>query len=282
MSISASQTARSSSTALASHPDPPRLRPLSERILASLPGRRWAWIVAWALVPWLNAGANLLLDTGERSAIWEQSRTYVIHNYAALSLAVVITVWGAQRIARRLEAIRLETSKVLSADVREPFREMSSEAGPLLLSAGAAVAFGISALVRDGWTPGILRGATWLVLGVAFWTFLWTYGSLQLGLHRLGRERLATDAARLDPGLGLEPLGRVAFTGLWLLLAAFVPVVLTRLRLWTRPRRLGVLARVERLLDHDEIRIRPDRARSGTCVLPASPEVRGRIRVQAS
>jgi hypothetical protein len=177
----------------------------------------------------LNAGANLLLDTGERSAVWEQSRTLVILNYAALTLAVVVTLLGAEQIARRLEMIRGPISKVLEGGTREPFRELSSVAGPLLLSAGAAVAFGVSALVRDGWTPALIRGATWFILGVALWTFLWVYGSLLLGLHRLGHERLATDAVRVDPGLGLTPLGGVAFMGLWMLLAAFVPVVLTGL-----------------------------------------------------
>jgi hypothetical protein len=205
------------------------LRPLTERILAYLPGPRLVWIAVWALVPWLNAGANLLLDTGERSAVWEQSRTFVILNYAALSLAVAITLWGADRVARRLATFRATVSDVLEGDTREPFREMSSALGPLMLSAGGAVAFGVSALVRDGWTPAVIRGATWFVLGVALWTFLWVYVSLQLGLNRLGRNHPAPDAVRVDPGLGLTPLGGVAFMGLWMLLAAFVPAVLTGL-----------------------------------------------------
>jgi hypothetical protein len=71
-------------------------------------------IAVWALVPWLNAGANLLLETGARSAVWEQSRTLVLLNYAALSLAIVIALWGAERIARRLEALRTMTRNVLS------------------------------------------------------------------------------------------------------------------------------------------------------------------------
>jgi hypothetical protein len=75
----------------------------------------------------------------------------------------------------------------------------------------------------------MLRGATWFVLGIAFWTFLWTYASLQLGLDRLGRERLLPDAVHVDPGLVLRPLGGVAFMGLWMLLAWLVPVLLTGL-----------------------------------------------------
>jgi hypothetical protein len=98
------------------------LRPLTGRILGRLPGPRPLWIAVWALVPWLNAGANLLLNTDSRSAIWEQSRTLVLLNYAALSFAIVITLWGTDRIARRLETLRATTAKVLEeAMLGSPF-----------------------------------------------------------------------------------------------------------------------------------------------------------------
>jgi hypothetical protein len=205
------------------------LRPLTEHVLVRLPGPRVLWISLWALVPWLNAAANLVLDTGGTSAVWEQSRTLVVLNYAALSLAVVVTLWGSGRIARRLEALREKASRVFDGDLTERFGEMNSVAAPVLGSVSASVAFGVAAFLRDGWTSAILRGATWFVIGIAIWTFLWTYGSLLLGLHRLGRERLHPDAARVDPSLGVQPLGEVAFTGLWILLAALVPVLLTGL-----------------------------------------------------
>jgi hypothetical protein len=204
-----------------------RLRPLTERILARLPGPRALWIATWALVPWLNAGANLLLETGARSAVWEQRRALVILNYAALSLAIAITLWGAERIARRLEALR-PTSDAVEVTARGPFREMNSFVGPLVATAATAIAFGSSAFADDGWTSAILRGATWLLLGIPIWTFLWTYVVLQLGLDRLGREHLPADAA-VDPYLGLRPLGGIAFMGLWMLLAWLVPVLLTGL-----------------------------------------------------
>lgn len=188
------------------------------------------WIAVWSLLPWLNAGAQLVLDTGGTSAVWEQSRALVLLNYAALSFAIVLTLWGTDRIARRLQTLRATTSKVLhDGDASEPFRGVNSVIGPLLASAATSIAFAISAFVRDGWTSALLRGATWFVLGIALWTFLWTYASLQLGLDRLGRERLLPDAGRVDPGLGLRPLGDVAFMGLWMLLAWLVPVLLTGL-----------------------------------------------------
>jgi len=103
-----------------------RLRPITARILDALAGPRTVWICAWALIPWLNAGANLLMDTGARSAVWEQSRAVVILNYAALSAAVVITLWGAERIARALEALRTTTPEVLTGDASGRFRALIS------------------------------------------------------------------------------------------------------------------------------------------------------------
>jgi hypothetical protein len=206
-----------------------RLRPLTERVLELLRGPRLLWIVVWVMVPWLNAGANLLLETGARSAIWEQSRTLVLLNYGAVSFAVLVTQWGSRRIARRLEALCAETSNIFGLDSLEPFRWISSVRGPLIASVATAVGFGVSTLVEGGWTAAFLRGATWFLVGIPLWTFVWTYASLQLRLDRLGDHRLLRDAAPVDPGLGLRPLGGVAFIGLWMLLVWLVPVLLTGL-----------------------------------------------------
>ena len=193
------------------------LRPLTERILSGLPGPRPLLVATWTLVPWANAGANLLLDT-ETSAVWEQRRALVILNYAALSIAVMVTLWGTCRIAQRLETLGAEA-----------FLSINSTKGPLLLAALTAITFGVGGFVRDGLAAGLLRCTSWLILGVAFWTFMWTYGSLQHGLGRLGGKRIRPEAALVDPGLGLLPVGAVAFMALWLLLAWLVPVILTGL-----------------------------------------------------
>jgi hypothetical protein len=206
----------------------PRLQPLTERLLARLPGAHAVWVLVWALVPWANAGANLLLETGARSAIWEESAALVVVNYAALSFGVAITVWGTGRIARRVESLH-ETTSLDVDDASNRFREINSVAGPLTCAAAVALAFATSAFVADGWPAGILRGITWFVLGIPLWSFLWTYGVLQLGLHRLSRDRLLPDAARVDPTLGVRPLGAVAGMGLWMLLVWLVPVVLSGL-----------------------------------------------------
>jgi hypothetical protein len=208
---------------------PGALQPLSERFLERLGGRRVVWILAWALVPWANAGANLLLGADRTSAVWEQSTALVVLNYASISLAVVVSLWGAGILARRLEALRASTSEVLVGEAAEPFRGVSSVAGPLVASALTAVLLGSTALIEEGWVPALVRGATWFALGVALFSFVWTYGAVLLGLNRLGRARLDPDAIHIDPGLGLQPLGGVASSGLWMLLVWLVPVLLTGL-----------------------------------------------------
>jgi hypothetical protein len=206
-----------------------RIRPLTESILDRLPRRRAAWIAAWTLVPPLNAGVNLLLGSGGTSAVWEQGRVLVVLNYAALSLAVIITLLGTERIARRVEDLWATSAHVIRRDAASAFRGMNAVFGPVTAAAATAIAFGVSAYIRDGWASAFLRGASWFVLGLALWTFLWTYAALQLGLHRLGREHLRPDVARVDPALGLGPLGDLAFMGLWMLLLWLVPVLLTGL-----------------------------------------------------
>ena len=201
---------------------------MTERILARLPGPRAPWIAAWALVPWVNAAGNLALEPEDRSVVWDQSDALVLLSYTAFSSAIVITVWGAARIARELEKLSVTTSQVLDGSV-DAFRGVNSVVGPVLASVATALAFGVSGYVAGGWVQALVRGVPWLVLGLALWSFLWTYGSVLLGLDRLGRERLRPDVSRVDPTLGLRPLGAVAFMGLWMLLAWLGPLVVTSL-----------------------------------------------------
>ena len=77
-------------------------------------------------------------------------RALVILNYAALSLAIAITLWGAERIALRLETLPAVRLNVLDVDASDRFREMNGVAGPLFASASTAIAFGVTLLSRTG------------------------------------------------------------------------------------------------------------------------------------
>jgi hypothetical protein len=49
---------------------------------------------------------------------------------------------------------------------------MNSAVGPFVAAAATATVFALSALIGDGWTPGVLRGVTWFFIGIPIWTFL--------------------------------------------------------------------------------------------------------------
>ena len=204
------------------------VRPLSERVLGRLPGSSWSWVCVWALVPWINALVNLSLDEESRSAVWDEGATFVVLSYSTLSLAMVVTLLGASELAGRIGRFRAAGAGVLEGADTGPRR--FAVAGPLAGALLMALAFGGSTLVADaGWWPALVRALTWFVLGVAIWSFLWTYGALQFALDRLGRAHLRAEMVNVAPDLGLRPFGDAAFLGLWLLLAWLVPVVWTGL-----------------------------------------------------
>jgi hypothetical protein len=206
-----------------------RQRPLSHRITERLPGPWWLWVAAWALVPWINALVNLSLDEDARSAVWDEGTTLILLSYGALSLAMVVTLWGAAELARRLERLSARSGDVLEA-APSGFRATYEVGGPLVGAALMGLAFGGTTLVDDyNWWAAGVRGVTWFVLGIAIWSFLWTYALALFALDRLGRAHLKTDTINIAPDLGLRPFGDVAFLGLWLMLAWLVPVVWTGL-----------------------------------------------------
>ena len=73
----------------------------------------------------------------------------------------------------------------------------------------------------------VIQAVTWVVIGIPLWTAVWVYLTLQLGFDRLGRGHLTLLGYRGDRSLGLRPVGRLAFTGFWMLLGSVGPLVLT-------------------------------------------------------
>jgi len=73
----------------------------------------------------------------------------------------------------------------------------------------------------------LIQAGTWVVIGIPLCTAVWVYLTLQLGLTRLGRGHLTLQGYHGDRTLGLQPVGRLAFTGFWLLFGAVGPLVLT-------------------------------------------------------
>jgi hypothetical protein len=204
--------------------------PLTERILSRLPGPRVAWVVAWALVPWLNLAVILASD----AAGWIRAGILLIElvNRVAVSLAILLSLWGAARITDQLLALGPALAKVVQQDgpdVERLFRGLDSALGPLLLTAATAIVLPLDEAFAGEPLAALIQGVTWLLLGIPLWTVVWVYLALQIGLNRLGRRHLSLEIYRGDRSLGLRPVGILAFTGFWMLFGSVGPLVLTNL-----------------------------------------------------
>ena len=202
--------------------------PLTERILARLPGGRLRWMLVWASVPWLNLVVALAGDRGG----WLEAADPLVEvvNRAAVSFAILLSLWGAARIAEELGRLRPALARVVEQDepdVAHLFRGLDSTWGPLLLTAAIGVVLPLDELARDDPAGGLLQTLTWLLIGIPLSTAVWVYLTLQLGLHRLGRGAVTLVGYRGDRTLGLQSVGSLAFTGFWMLLGAATPLVLT-------------------------------------------------------
>ncbi|HET6919151.1 MAG TPA: hypothetical protein VFI46_06765 [Jiangellaceae bacterium] len=204
--------------------------PLTERILSRLRGPRFAWVVAWALVPWLNLAVVVALGAGE----WTRPGVPVgeVLNRTAVTFAVLLSLWGTARITDKLRSLGPSVATVVEQeepDVERLFHGIDSTLVPLLLTAATMVVLPLDEALAGEPAAALIQSATWLLIGIPLWTAVWVYLTLQIGLNRLGRGHLTLQAYRGDRSLGLRPVGSLAFTGFWMLLGSVGPLVLTNL-----------------------------------------------------
>lgn len=202
--------------------------PLTEKILSFLPGPRRVWILVWVLVPWLNLAVVALL-TGSGQARLMNPLDEIL-NRTAVSVAILLSLWGTARIFDRLRSLPPALSAVVEQDERDVaalFRGIDSRVVPLLLTAASVLILPIDEALAGDQLSALIQAVTWMIIGVPMWTAIWTYVSVQIGLRRLGRGHLTLQAYQGDRSLGLRPVGQLAFTGFWLLLGVVVPLVVT-------------------------------------------------------
>lgn len=203
-------------------------QPLTDRVLAALPGPRVAWMLAWSLVPWLNLAVVLTVERLDWATPTDHSAEAL--NRAAVSFAILLALWGATRISAELARLRPALVEVVEGelpDVERLFRGVDSVAVPVLLTVAVGVLLPLDEAASGEPVAAVVQGVTWLVIGIPLATAVWVYAALQLGLHRLGRGRLTLTAYRGDRTLGLQAIGSLAFTGFWMLLGALTPLALT-------------------------------------------------------
>ena len=203
--------------------------PLTERILSRLPGPRVAWMLVWALVPWVNLLAVRVTGAEDWAGTGATPAAEVL-NRAAVSCAILLSLWGAARITDELRRVGMALTEVVEQDERDVhalFRGVDSTIAPLLLTAAGVLVLPLDEALTGEPRAAVIQAVTWVVIGIPLWTAVWVYLTLQLGFDRLGRGQLTLLGYRGDRSLGLRPVGRLAFTGFWMLLGSVGPLVLT-------------------------------------------------------
>jgi hypothetical protein len=201
-------------------------QPLTERILAAMPGPRLAWAVVWALVAVLRLGALLLIVNVTGIAVESQTSVSSALGQAVFGYVVVVALVGTPILVRRIHELDPVLESIApSRPAASWFGRMTSAAGPILLVAIAVAASLPSTLAEFGVVVAVMDVVLLGVLLLPIMTFVWAYGTLLVGLDRLGGADLRLDDFPQDRGLGLGSLGSVAMTGFWTLVLAATPVL---------------------------------------------------------
>jgi len=199
-------------------PAPPYL-PLTERVLARLPGWRWPWMVAWSL---LAGGPYYVTQLANPHAPYPGDGFVVTATFGAL-----MSLWGAGMLTRRLGALLPGLAELLP-DERDPgaiFGALGSRRWPLILTFLSSVAFEGADFVTAPSLVTAVRVPLIFIGTLAGITAMWVVGALLVATYRIGARRLALRPFYLDPGLGLKALGRLAFAGFIILIAFLGPVM---------------------------------------------------------
>ena len=199
--------------------------PLTERILASLPGRAWIWVVAWTLFVMARpfAAATVLLAFGRSDEARHLLEAHVVHN-VVLGSVVLLALFGI-----RLLATGAHRSWPALERFAQPDGNRATERGvvglhsvvwPLGLAVLIVVASKGSPMIPSPPIANVIDTVFMVGIAVPVASWLWTYGAILVAVDRLGRRPLLPEAFPSDRGLGLLPIGRVAFNGFWVFAAA--------------------------------------------------------------
>lgn len=214
-------------------PDTGEYQPLTERILARLPGPRWAKLAIWITLPILRAvGMVFVLELTGRNPLGWGLWLMVIPEVLVFTYAITLAIWGATKIARDASALEPKLAELTSAG-QEPspriFRGMGNPIAPILMALVVSLTI-VSVMVgTEAWWILLALLVLNVVIHIPLTTLFWAYLMLMLGLNRLGTRHLALEAYGGDKSLGLLPIGKLAFTGFWVFAANIGPILLISL-----------------------------------------------------
>jgi hypothetical protein len=210
--------------------DPHEDQPLTERILARLPGPRWAKLATWIAVPVLRAvSVVMVLGLTGRNALGWGLGLMVVPEALVFTYAIMHAIWGAAKIARNARDLEPGLAELTLAG-QEPsprvFRGMGSTTGPILIALVISLFLLDVTVGTETWWAVLALLVFNVVIHLPITTLFWAYLMLMFGLNRLGTRHLALEAYGGDKSLGLRPVGKLAFTGFWVFAANLGPLLL--------------------------------------------------------
>jgi hypothetical protein len=179
------------------------IAPLTERILRRLGRPKWVWICAWAVVPLISPvvfsgairisgrefGANDFID--------------LVISQAVLAFACLVLLIGSGVLSERATLVKQELANIDGEGARaDLFRGMGSAQGPLALTAVVVAIISANGWASYGPLPPLAALPFLIIYVLAILTFVWTYLTILVDLHRLGREPLSLDLSSPIHGPG--------------------------------------------------------------------------------
>jgi hypothetical protein len=198
--------------------------PITDRVLAALPGSRLLWTILWSLIVLVRplAASAVLLASGRPSEARSVVEVHLTHNLV-LALVVLLALRGIHLLARdgtrALRAFRGPGPASPESPDRS-IRGIDNVGGPLVIAAVLVLAESASPMVPSSPVANLVDGVLFAAFAVPVATWIWTYCAVLVSIDRLGRRSLPHEAFPADRGLGLLPIGSVPFNSFWLFAVA--------------------------------------------------------------
>jgi hypothetical protein len=214
-SQAASAATRSSTHVEADAAEVPR--PLTERLLARLPGQRVAWVGAWGVFVLVRplAASAVLLATGHPTDAWNHVVVHLPHS-VALAVVVVLALTGIRRLSRDAShAWRDATRLDPSAPDPRTINGLDHVVGPVLLAGAIVLSRAVFPTMPSSPLANLVDIIFLAAIAVPIATWAWTFGAVLVSIEGLGRRPLSLDTFPTDRGLGLLAIGSAPFNSFW-------------------------------------------------------------------
>ncbi|MDQ3870692.1 MAG: hypothetical protein M3301_03630 [Chloroflexota bacterium] len=204
--------------------------PLTERLLAPLPGPRWIWVLGWGAIAALRpiTDSLVLRQLGLPLQAEQLVGRALVPNFI-LGYIVVLALAGTSLLARGarecvagLRSVREDGDPVDGRTIAG----LDNSLGPILLAALLTALESLQVTTRHPPLVTLVDTLIVFVVAIPIATWVWVYAAVLGAADRLGRRTLSREPYPADRALGLRPLGTVAFNGFWVFAAAIVPFLL--------------------------------------------------------